>query len=304
MFSNLINNDIYMSSNDLGKIHSSGTFWKKVKKYRGKILAYLVLLCYLLVAIFPLYWMIITGFKTNTEVYSDRPTYIIKHPTLRNFITIFKGRPTLYYFRNTMVVALVTTIICILVGTIAAFSFARYKYKGSSFIMFCILAVRIFPPISLIVPLYLMMSKLGLIDNLLGLIIVNIYLTLPFFIWIMKGFFESIPKELDEAARIDGCSRFQAFRLIIFPISFNGLAAASIITFMWTWNEFLFGQILAVTSAAKNISVGAVDFITDLNISWNQMCAYGFLASIPAFIFIILFQKYIVQGLTAGAVKG
>jgi multiple sugar transport system permease protein len=304
MFSNLINNDIYMSSNDLGKIHSSGTFWKRVKKYRGKILPYLVLLFYLLVAIFPLYWMIITGFKTNTEVYSDRPTYIIKHPTLRNFITIFKGRPTLYYFRNTMVVALVTTIICILVGTIAAFSFARYKYKGSSFIMFCILAVRIFPPISLIVPLYLMMSRLGLIDNLLGLIIVNIYLTLPFFIWIMKGFFESIPKELDEAARIDGCSRFQAFRLIIFPISFNGLAAASIITFMWTWNEFLFGQILAVTSAAKNISVGAVDFITDLNISWNQMCAYGFLASIPAFIFIILFQKYIVQGLTAGAVKG
>jgi ABC-type glycerol-3-phosphate transport system permease component len=293
-----------VSSNDLGKIHSSGIFWKRVKKYRGKILAYLVLLCYLLVAIFPLYWMIITGFKTNTEVYSDRPTYIIKHPTLRNFITIFKGRPTLYYFRNTMVVALVTTIICILVGTIAAFSFARYKYKGSSFIMFCILAVRIFPPISLIVPLYLMMSRLGLIDNLLGLIIVNIYLTLPFFIWIMKGFFESIPKELDEAARIDGCSRFQAFRLIIFPISFNGLAAASIITFMWTWNEFLFGQILAVTSAAKNISVGAVDFITDLNISWNQMCAYGFLASIPAFIFIILFQKYIVQGLTAGAVKG
>jgi multiple sugar transport system permease protein len=304
MFSNLINNDIYMSSNDLGKIHSSGTFWKRVKKYRGKILPYLVLLFYLLVAIFPLYWMIITGFKTNTEVYSDRPTYIIKHPTLRNFITIFKGRPTLYYFRNTMVVARVTTIICILVGTIAAFSFARYKYKGSSFIMFCILAVRIFPPISLIVPLYLMMSRLGLIDNLLGLIIVNIYLTLPFFIWIMKGFFESIPKELDEAARIDGCSRFQAFRLTIFPISFNGLAAASIITFMWTWNEFLFGQILAVTSAAKNISVGAVDFITDLNISWNQMCAYGFLASIPAFIFIILFQKYIVQGLTAGAVKG
>ena len=304
MFSNSVDYEKSVSNHNLSKSQSNGFLWNRLKKHRGKILVYLVIFCYLMVAVFPLYWMIVTGIKTNAEVYSDKPTYIPKHPTLENFKVIIQGRPTLYYFRNTMIIALVTTFICISIGTIAAFGFARYKYRGSAFIMFCILAVRIFPPISLVIPLYLMVSRLGLIDNLLGLIIVNVYLTLPFFIWIMKGFFESIPRELDEAARIDGCSRFQAFRLVIFPISFNGLAAASIITFMWTWNEFLFGQILAVTRASKNISVGTVDFVTDLFISWNQMCAYGFLASIPAFIFIILFQKYIVQGLTAGAVKG
>ena len=178
---------------------------------RGRIAAYLVIICYLAFALFPLYWMFITGIKSNEEVYSNRPTYIVKHPTLDNFKSILQGRPTLYYFRNTSIIALTTTFLCITAGTIAAYGFARYKFKGSSFVMFSILAMRIFPPIALIIPLYLMISNVGLIDTIPGLIIVNLYLTLPFYIWIMKGFFESLPKELDEAARIDGCSRMQAF---------------------------------------------------------------------------------------------
>jgi multiple sugar transport system permease protein len=277
---------------------------KKLWKLRGKATAYLVILAYLMIALFPLYWMLVTGLKTNAEVYSQRPTYLVQHPTLENFKTIIKGRPTLLYFRNTLIVALVTTFLCIAVGTISAYGFARYKFRGNSFLMFAILSMRIFPPIALIVPLYFMISRVGMIDTLQGLIVVNLYLTLPFFIWIMKGFFQTIPKELDEAARIDGCSRLQAFRKVLLPISFPGMAAASIITFMWTWNEFLFGQILSATSAAKNISVGTVDFITDLFISWNQMSAYGFLACLPAFLFVIIFQRYIVKGLISGAVKG
>jgi multiple sugar transport system permease protein len=304
MPSNGTNHSIHESSSKGGKVHSPESILKKMWKARGKIAAYLVIIFYLAFALFPLYWMFITGIKTNTEVYANRPTYIVQHPTLDNFKSILKGRPTLYYFRNTLIISLTTTFLCLTAGTIAAYGFARYKYKGSSFIMFAILAMRIFPPIALIVPLYLMISNVGLIDTILGLIIVNLYLTLPFFIWIMKGFFETLPKELDEAARIDGCSRMQAFRRILLPISFPGMAAAAIITFMWTWNEFLFGMILSVTPAAKNISVGTVDFITDLNISWTQMSAYGFLACIPAFLFVIIFQRYIVKGLTSGAVKG
>lgn len=277
---------------------------KYCRKTRGKILAYAVIIAYLMIALFPLYWMLITGLKTNAEVYSNRPTYWVQHPTFDNFQSIIKGRPTLLYFRNTLIVAVVTTFLCITAGTISAYGFARYKFRGNSFLMFAILAMRIFPPIALIVPLYFMVSRIGLIDTIGGLIIVNLYLTLPFFIWIMKGFFQTIPRELDEAARIDGCSRLQAFRKVLLPISFPGMAAASIITFMWTWNEFLFGQILTATPAAKNISVGTVDFITDLFISWNQMSAYGFLACLPAFMFVIVFQKYIVKGLISGAVKG
>ncbi|MGE5581298.1 MAG: carbohydrate ABC transporter permease [Bacillota bacterium] len=295
---------IEQSFTNRGKPGSKGSLFKAIWKVRGRIAAYLVIFFYLLIALFPLYWMFLTGIKPNAEIYSQRPTYIVQHPTLEHFQAIIKGRPTLFYFRNTAIIALATTFLCIGVGTIAAYGFAKYRFKGSNFILFSILAMRIFPPIALIVPLYFMISNIHLIDTVQGLIIVNLYLTLPFYIWIMRGFFQTLPKELDEAARIDGCSRMQAFRRVMLPISFPGMAAAAIITFMWTWNEFLFGMILSVTPAAKNISVGTVDFITDLNISWGQMSIYGFLACLPAFIFVIIFQRYIVKGLTAGAVKG
>lgn len=283
---------------------TSDSLLRTIWSARGRIGAYLVIAFYLALALFPLYWMFITGIKPTTEIYAHRPTYIVQHPTFENYQAILKGRPTLSYFRNTLIIALATTFLCIAIGTIASYGFARYKYRGSNFILFSILAMRVFPPIALIVPFYLMISQFNMIDTLQGLIIVNLYLTLPFYIWIMRGFFESLPKELDEAARIDGCSRMQAFRRILLPISFPGMAAAAIITFMWTWNEFLFGMILSVTPAAKNISVGTVDFITDLNISWGQISSYGFLACLPAFVFVIIFQRYIVKGLTSGAVKG
>jgi ABC-type glycerol-3-phosphate transport system permease component len=248
--------------------------------------------------------MFITGLKTQEEIYTPRPTYFPVHPTLENFVSIFSGRPYLRYTINSLLITLGTTFACVLFGTFAAYGFSRYKFIGNRTLRYLFLASRVFPPISLIVPFFIMVGWMGLYDTILAQIIINMYMWLPFYIWINIGFFDSIPRELEQAAQIDGCSRMQTFFRIAFPLAMPGIAATSIITFLGTWNEFLYNLILAPTERAKNLSVGASDFIADMFISWNQMGAGAIITCIPAVIFVVFFQKYIVQGLTAGSVKG
>ncbi|HUX12931.1 MAG TPA: carbohydrate ABC transporter permease [Spirochaetia bacterium] len=273
-------------------------------KERRRIYSTVVLLLYFAVVLFPVYWMFITGLKTSDEIYTPRPTYIPSHPTLENFVSIFSGRPYLRYTINSLLITVGTTLACILFGTIAAYGFSRYKFIGNRTLRYLFLASRVFPPISLIVPFFIMVGWMGLYDTILAQIIMNMYMWLPFYIWINIGFFDSIPRELEQAAQIDGCSRMQTFFRIAFPLAMPGIAATSIITFLGTWNEFLYNLILAPTERAKNLSVGASDFIADMFISWNQMGAGAIITCVPAVIFVVFFQKYIVQGLTAGSVKG
>ncbi|RKX84989.1 MAG: carbohydrate ABC transporter permease [Spirochaetes bacterium] len=275
-----------------------------IKTGKNKISSAIVLFIYFLIVLFPIYWMFITGIKTPDEIYTPQPTYFPKHPTTANFVSIFTTRPYIRYTINSLTIALGATFTCIVFGTLAAYGFSRYRFKGNRSLRFLFLASRIFPPISLIVPFFIVIGWLHLYNTLLAQIIINTYMWLPFYVWINIGFFDSIPHELEQAAQIDGCSRFQTFFKIAFPLSLPGIAATSIITFLGTWNEFLYNLILAPTERAKNLSVGASDFIADMFISWNQMGAGALITCIPAIIFVIFFQKYIVQGLTAGAVKG
>ena len=273
-------------------------------KNKNKSLAIIVLTVYFLFSLFPIYWMVITSIKTDEEIHTPKPTYFPKKPTFNNYISIFKTRPYLRYTYNTIVISIGATLSCITFGTIAAYGFSRYKFKFNMLLRYTFLGIRVFPPISLIVPFFMMIGWLRLYDTLLAQIIIGTYMWLPFTIWINIGFFDTIPRELDEAARIDGSSRFQTFFRIALPLALPGIAASSIITFLGTWNEFLYNLILAPTSRSKNLSVGASDFIADMFISWNQMGAGAVIACIPAFIFVIFFQRYIVQGLTSGSVKG
>jgi multiple sugar transport system permease protein len=276
---------------------------------RPQRLAYCVLLLYLLINLFPIYWMGVTSLKIDTEVYTAQPTLIPKHPTLNNYVVIFTTRPYLRYTLNTIAIAVTTTFFCVSIGSISAYGFSRFHFWGNKFWRYVILGSRIFPPISLIVPFFMLFQKLEnwfgiqMVDTLRAQILINTYMWLPFSIWIMVGFFDALPREIDEAARIDGCTRFQSFRRVIFPLAFPGIAATGIIAFMGTWNEFMFNLILAPTPAAKNLSVGASDFIADMFVSWNQMGAGAMIASLPAFLFIIFFQRYIVSGLVAWAIK-
>ncbi len=175
---------------------------------------------------------------------------------------------------------------------------------GNRALRYIFLASRVFPPISLIIPIFLMVGWIRLYDTVLAQVIVNTYMWLPFYIWINIGFFDTIPRELDQAAQLDGCSRMQSFLRIAFPLALPGVAASSIIAFLGTWNEFLYNLILGPTPRSKNLSVGASDFIADMFVSWNQMAAGAIIACLPAIIFVVFFQRYIVKGLTSGAVKG
>jgi len=269
-----------------------------------KILRVLVLVFYLVFSLFPIYWMFITSLKTDKEVYIENPTYYPHNPTFENYRSIYEGRPYAAYTLNSILITFGTTGACIVFGTIAAYGFSRFRFFGNKTLRYSLLISRVFPPISLIVPFFMIIGWLRLYDTKMANIIVNTYMWLPFFIWITIGFFDTVPKELEESAQIDGASRFQTFFRISMPLALPGIAAASIITFLETWKEFLYNLVLSPTSNAKNLSVGASDFIADMFISWEQMGAGAIIASIPAFIFVIFFQKYIVQGLTAGSVKG
>jgi len=270
----------------------------------SKILRVLVLVLYLVFSLFPIYWMFITSLKSDNEVYINNPTYYPHEPTMDNYISIYTGRPYAAYTMNSIIITFGTTAACIVFGTVAAYGFSRFKFFGNRTLRYSLLVSRVFPPISLIVPFFMMIGFLRIYDTKLANIIVNTYMWLPFFIWITIGFFDTVPRELEESAQIDGASRMQVFFRISMPLALPGVAAASIITFLETWKEFIYNLVLSPTANAKNLSVGASDFIADMFISWEEMGAGAIIASIPAFIFVIFFQKYIVQGLTAGSVKG
>jgi len=276
----------------------------KLAKRRGKMLAAFVLAAYFTINLFPIYWIFVTSLKADAEVYTPQPTFIPRHPTFANYVSIYTTRPYLRYTVNTILISVGATLSCIFFGTIAAYGFSRFRFAGNRPLRYVFLASRVFPPISLIIPIFMMIGWIKLYDTVLAQIIVNTYMWLPFFIWINIGFFDAIPRELDQAAQIDGCSRMQSFLRIGFPLALPGVAASSIIAFLGTWNEFLYNLILGPTPRAKNLSVGASDFIADMFVSWNQMAAGAIIACLPAFLFVIFFQRYIVQGLTSGAVKG
>jgi len=277
---------------------------KKAHVKKNRILPRLVLVVYFIVNLFPIYWIFITSLKTDAEIYQPQPTLVPHHPTINNYITIFTTRPYLKYTLNTIRISVGATLACAAFGVLAAYGFSRFKFSGNKALRYLFLSSRVFPPISLIIPLFMMVGWLGIYDTIFAQIIVNTYMWLPFFIWINIGFFDSIPSEIDQAAQIDGCTRFQAFFKIALPLSVPGIAASSIIAFLGTWNEFLYNLILGPTPASKNLSVGASDFIADMFVSWNQMAAGAIISCLPAFIFVIFFQRYIITGLTSGSVKG
>jgi len=258
---------------------------------------------YILFSLFPIYWIIITAFKEPSAVLELPVNWIPKNPTIDNFLYVFEERPYFSYTVNSIIAALSSTTLCVLLGTPAAYSFSRFKFIGNKFMFISVLVSRMIPPIALIVPFYSMMQRLGLIDTRIALIITYSFFNLPFVIWVMKSYFDEIPTGLDEAAKIDGASKWQTFTEVILPITFPGIAASAMLAFIFSWNEFVFTLVLTLTPAAKTLPIGLMDFIADDFIDWARLMAGGALAAMPAIIFGLFFQKYIVGGLTRGAVK-
>ncbi len=272
----------------------------KRRKNRGSIWVDVLLLLVVLVVLFPLVWIFLTSFKGRFLIAASPPKIFFK-PTLENYYTVFFRDVFYKYFKDSIVIAVCSTILSLFLGSMAAYSMNRYRV-GGDFLPFWVLSIRMFPPIAIILPIYILMRKLHLLDTYYAVIIMHTLVNLPFVVWLMSGFFREIPDEIDEAAMIDGCSVFTAFIRVILPVVMPGLLATAIFCLITSWNEFLFALVLS-GRRVTTLPVAAAFYVTDRDILWGPMAAVGVTASIPIIVFTILIQKHLVRGLTYGAVK-
>lgn len=273
-----------------------------VRIIEHKLTPYLLTTVFSIFMISPIVLMLFNSFKSAAEAFAWPPTIFPLGPTLETYQRVFRSAVPLT-MRNSVLISLTTTFIVLAIALPTAYALSKYPFRGSKIILLFYLASRIVPPVSLLVPFYIMLSSFRLIDTHLGLILVYTYITLPIIIWVIKGFFDEFPKDLIDSALVDGCTRLGAFFRIVLPTSAVGVAASGIITFLWSWNEFLFPMIFTTSNFVAPLTTGVFEFVGDEVIEWNSLSAVGVFASLPAIIFFIFAQKYIIAGLTKGALK-
>jgi multiple sugar transport system permease protein len=280
-------------------------------KKLGRVLLYSAVLLVCLGILVPYSWLVISSVSQRVDLTAVPLKWIPNTFNFENYRQIAIGdsssgvNATLKSgLLNSVIIAVSATIFCLFAGSLAAYAFSRLRFHAKNFVFSFILLTQVMPMIVLIIPIYIIMSRVGLLNTIPALVIADSAFILPLVIWLMRSFFESIPRELEEMARIDGCSRFGTIFRIIFPLSTPGLAASGIFTFIIAWNEFFSALILSSTIKSKTISVIISEFSSKVGVDYVAMAAAGVIASIPPVLFALIFQKYIVQGLTAGAVKG
>ncbi len=259
----------------------------------------------LLVGLFflwPLAWQVITSLKPDAEL-SSLPPLLPGHPTVAHYIAIFQDRPFLRLITNSLAVAAATTLLSLLLGSFAAFALANLGIPKSGLILGLILSASMFPPITTVSPLYLIIRSLHLRDTLYALILTYTSFSLPLAIWVLTHFFREIPREIYLASRLDGCSPLQSLTRIILPLATPGLFAAAILVFIFSWNEFLFALTFTATTASRTIPVGIALFPGIHEVPWGEIAAASVVVTIPLVFLAFAFQRRIVEGLTAGAVR-
>ncbi len=269
-------------------------------------LTVLLLAVALVFFLFPVVWMFLTSFKNEAEFFSYPPVFIPKSFSLVNYLNAMRfppdGRGGLQGVRDSLIISIGSMAVSVLIGASAAYSFARFRTGGRN-LSFWVLSTRMFPPVASALPLFLLFRWLHLLDTHLALIIANTVFNLPFVIWLLKGFFEDLPVELEEAALIDGASVFGVFRRIALPLVAPGLVATALFSFIFTWNEFMFA-LLFTRRGVRTLTIIVPSLVGGHEILWGEIAAVGMVAIIPSVVLALLLQRYLVRGLTLGAVKG
>jgi multiple sugar transport system permease protein len=275
------------------------------------LVRYTVVIALLILFLFPIYWMIATSLKDSADILTRPPKWVFK-PTLDNYIYAFEERDFGLYIKNTLIVSLTSTALVIVLGSLASYSFARYN-PGAGHLMFFILTTRMMPAIAVILPYFLIFRDIGEtaigqtfwlgLDRPGALVVSYTMFNLPFAIWLMHSFFQDIPIELEDSARLDGYSRLRVFWRVVLPLAAPGIAVTAIFCLLFSWNEFLFAFLLTRNTAAT-ITVGVNSFWTLRGILWGPLSAAAVVCVVPMMIFALLLQRYIVRGLTFGAVRG
>lgn len=272
---------------------------KKFAQYSAAALA-------LIIALAPIYWLITISLKSELDQFAQPPLWVGFTPTLRHYADAFGRGAFLRYLLNSAIVATFSVLFALALGVPAAYGLARLRWPDgwSRGISFWILSTRMLPPIVTIVPLFLLLRQVHLLNSLVGLVLIYTAFNLPFVVWMMRGFFDEVPRELEEAAMLDGESRAGALVHIVLPLVRPGLAATAVFCLIVAWNEFLFALILSQTESATTLPVGIASRVTQYEIQWGAMSAGGVVAMLPVLIFAGAAQRYLVRGLSLGAVKG
>ncbi|MEJ5018406.1 carbohydrate ABC transporter permease [Ochrobactrum vermis] len=262
------------------------------------------ILLYVLFALFPLFWVLKVSVTPNDLLYSEGVRLWPSRTTFEHFGHVLNHSSFPLFFRNSLIVSGSTAIVVTLFASLSGYALSRFNFRGKYWIVALMLLTQMFPLVMLIAPIYKIMAPLGLTNSLLGLIVVYSAFNVPFATFLMQSFFDGIPKDLEEAAKIDGATQFMAFRQIILPLTLPGIAATLGFVFTAAWSELLFALMLISGNDAATFPVGLLTFVSKFSVDFGQMMAAGVLALIPACVFFFLIQRYLVQGLTAGAVKG
>jgi len=274
------------------------------KNFFATFTIYVLVALLMLFVLFPFAWMLSTALKSPEEQFKIPPTLLPSVPTLHNFSSVLHHSMFIDYFLNSLLIASATTLLVIIVTLFSAYSFSRLTFPGRKMSSCLIIFSQLFPLAAIIVPIYGIMSTIGLINTRFSLVIANFSFTVPISVWLLRGFLEGIPYELEEAAMIDGCSRLQAFLRIILPLSRPGMAATSAYIFFVSWQEFMFALTFITDEAKRTLPVGILDFVGQYETNWGNLMAASILICLPVFILFMVLQRQLVAGLTKGSLKG
>jgi ABC-type glycerol-3-phosphate transport system permease component len=256
-----------------------------------------------LFVLFPFYSMLVTSLKDQAATLTVPVQWWPKAPTVQAYVTMWAGRPYGRYFLNSLAVASATTAISVALAALAAYGFSRYRFRGSTALLMSMVATQMVPGILLLITYFKVVSWVELYNTRTALVIAYTSFVLPFATWILKGYFDTIPTELDEAAMIDGCSPLQTFGRVVLPVGLPGITATSIYAFLLAWNEFMFAYVLTDSSEKYTISVGIAHLFGEYSVAWNELMAAGMVAAVPPIVLYMFTSRFLVSGLTAGALK-
>lgn len=267
-------------------------------------LHYLITLLIVAFVALPLLWMAIASFTAADQLFTVPPKLIPSKFTTDWYGAVLTSSNAPRFFLNSFVIAIGTTVVCMVIGVLSAYATTRFDFPGKRVFLFGALASYLFPAILLFLPLYLILSSLGLADTLVGITVAHIVITFPFAVWMLRSYFLALPQELDEAAWVDGASYLRTLVSIVLPVTLPGLFSTAIFVFVLSWNEFLFASVIAESTRTKTITVGIAEFITSFDVRWGEIMALGTIATIPVVVLFLLVQKYFLKGVLEGAVKG
>jgi multiple sugar transport system permease protein len=268
------------------------------------VLFYVFLVIFVLASVLPLIWVFKMSIVTKSELYASPPTIVPQTPTSAEYQQVLGQSSFQRALINSTVIASVTTVICLFFGSIAAYAIARLRFRFKATVMTLILAISFFPAVAIIAPLFIQYTQLGLINTYASVIITDTVFALPLTIWLLVAFFRELPRDLEDAARVDGATTIQAFRKVIVPLAAPGVFTTAILTFIYAWNEFLFANTFLFDQSTQPVTVVIPNFATIYTVDYGAQAAAAVVVTVPLVILVLFFQRRIVSGLTAGAVKG